>query len=242
MTNRVTERIVSTVSQRVSHAQAAAAINYHSYFPMWRLRFAVQAIEVPVGIRFNLAPSFIFALALLLAVMLTALSGCVVTETTVPSSAVPTLAERVPINAAWRMQAKVAATTPAGTETASVAWHRIDSARDTLVISGPLGLGSRTVVRTGGELGWLDNGRMTPLSELSLEEAHLHLIASLPIKDLALRLMGHSLDSTSDKEWQFSVASWQQLSGYTVPRKLRAQRAGVSIDMVILSLTLEPTP
>ncbi len=238
MTSRVAKQVVGEVGQPVSYVQAAAAANRQRSCPKWRSRFSVMAIDMPVRSPYGMALSFTLSLTVVLAT----LSGCVVTETTAPPNAAPALSDRVPIDTSWRIQAKVAATTAEGTETASVAWHRTETTRDTLVISGPLGLGSRTVMREGSELGWLDNGRMMPLTELSLEETHLRLIASLPIKDLALRLIGHGLDNTRDKDWRFSVASWQQLSGYTVPRKLRAQSAALSIDVVILSLTVESMP
>ena len=222
------KQILGVAGQQLTQMQAVACDGEQRHCLKLRALDAMTTGWMPI------------AIAVLFTALLTTLSGCAVTETTAPHSPALPLSKRVPINAAWRMQAKVAVKTTDGIETASMSWHRADTTRDTLVVSGPLGWGSRTLIREGSELGWLHNGQKVPLNELSLEAEHLPLIASLPLKDLALRLTGHGLDNASDEGWIFSVASWQLLSGYTVPRKLRAQSAALSIDVVILSLTVEP--
>lgn len=172
-------------------------------------------------------------------VLLLALSGCATTET--PSAPQSTHVDRelVPVDASWRLQAKAALTTLAGRDTAGILWHRESMTRDRLVISGPVGLGARTLIREGDALWWLDNAHRIPVADLALEQQYLSLITSLPVSALALRLIGHEQGSTEGDGWVFDVASWQRLSGYTVPRKLRAENAQVSLDLVILSLTVE---
>jgi len=184
------------------------------------------------GLRYWRLGSYGFAL-------LMALSGCVTTHKAPPEQAVPPAAELVPVNAAWRMQAKAAVTTANGVETVSVSWHRASSSRDTLVISGPLGLGARTLIREGSELWWLERGRRVPVGDLVLDRQHLALIASLPLPQLAPHLIGHGLTHSRYEIWHFNVMSWQSLSGYKVPRKLHVKSPELSLYMVILSLEVE---
>jgi len=170
---------------------------------------------------------------------LMALSGCSTLGTQDPALALPETANLVPMHATWRLEAKAAITTGNGVETAAVLWHRQSVSEDKLVISGPLGLGARTFIREGDSVWWLDGHQRVALSKLPINSELQTVIGSLPLSELAWRLTGHTASSRATEGWLFSVRSWQQLSGFSVPRKLRAQNTELSLDLIILSLEVQ---
>jgi len=139
----------------------------------------------------------------------------------------------------WSVSGKASATTPQGSETVNIQWHRPDLKHEKLVLSGPLGLGALELNRVGTEVFWLENGKSGPIETLPMDDASRHIAASLPIRQLGNWLLGHPPMSP---DWVVTVTEWQDAGGWKLPRKLKLNHQHHRFRLVLLDWRLETAP
>lgn len=141
----------------------------------------------------------------------------------------------------WQIAGKIGLRSPQTSNSAYLNWHQCDKAFD-IRLSGPFGQGAAQLRGDGNgiRLTTPDEEYFASTANQLLEQ---HLGWPLPIAQLFFWVRGIP-DPTSDHQqltmshftqqgWAINILSWQQVKGYQLPKKLKAEHPELKVTLIL---------
>ncbi len=197
----------------------------------------------------SLRRRLVAALALVAALGLTALGGCVSTPSRAPAALVSWPLRRAQLQALdpFELTGRVAVAAGSQGFTAHLDWQQ-RGARTTVNLNGPLGIGGVHVVANGGTL----NVQTAQGTKLTSEQAHAELADQLgfdpPLGSLRYWLLGvpdpgspaaetvgahERLASLQQDGWQIEYSAYTNAGGDWLPQRMVLQRGDVRVRLIV---------